>query len=236
MAFVVSRAVVVVATIAGSRLLQPGAVDISHMRIPEVALQPFFRFDAIFYHTVWDAGYGGPLAAYKAAFYPVYPALVRVAGFVLGSDLASLLISNLAFAIALSLIYRITTRYLTADTATLSIWVLALWPWSIFYSYPYAESVELLLVASAFLLMERGSWVWAGLAAAFAGASRPSGILAGLGFLGELGARIFRGREIESRRWRRIVPVLIGGALGGVGLLAFCARAAGFVVVAVFHG
>ena len=223
---------VMVATTAGSRLLQPGAVDTTHTRIPEVALQPFFRFDAIWYHAVWESGYRGPLAVNQAPFYPVYPALVRLVGIVLGNDLASLLISNLGFLLALSLIYQIATRYLTADTAVLSLWLLALWPWSIFYSYPYAESVELLLVAGAFLLMERGSWLWAGLVAAFAGASRPSGILAGLGFVGELVARTLRtpradpppqGRtEIQSATRREIAPVLIGGALSGVGLLAFC--------------
>ena len=130
--FVVSRLVVVVATIAGSRILQPGAVDVTRTEIPEAALRPFFRFDAIFYHDVWQAGYTGPRAIYDVAFYPAYPALVRAIGFLIGHDLAALLISNVCFLVGLMLVHRIALRYLPEDRAALAIWVLAVWPWAIF--------------------------------------------------------------------------------------------------------
>ncbi|HXM52757.1 MAG TPA: hypothetical protein VN913_05695 [Candidatus Binatus sp.] len=188
--FVISRLIVIVATIVGSRLIPPGAST----TLPThgaAALQPFFRFDATYYQSLWQSGYSGPLAAYHAAFYPVYPLLVRATGTLLiGPELASLLLSNLAFLGALFLIYRIAIRYLEPSVASRSLWILALWPWAIFYSYPMAESVELLLVAGTLLLMERGAWVGSGVVAALAGASRPSGILTSLAFAGEFIARV----------------------------------------------
>jgi hypothetical protein len=220
--FVVSRLVVVVATILGSRLLQPGAVDVTHTEIPEVALRPFFRFDAIFYHDVWQAGYSGPRASYDIAFYPAYPALVRVVGFLVGHDLAALLISNGCFLLGLMLVYRIALRYFSAPGAALAIWVLAVWPWSIFYSYAYGESLELALVAGAFLLMERRAWLWAGLVAGIAGASRPTGILTGLGFVGELIDRIWRRAPTQpSSRGGGLMVVFLGGVLSSLGIVAF---------------
>jgi hypothetical protein len=219
--FLVSRCLVLLATFAGSAFLHPvGWRD----PIPEAFLQPLFRHDAYWYHRVWEFGYSGPAADHYAAFYPVYPVLVRVFGFLLGNDLASVLISNAAFLAALGLVYGIAVRHLTPTAATLSLWVLALWPWSIFYSYPYAESTELLVVAGAFLLMEREKWVWSSLLAALAGASRPSGILTSLGFAGEFVDRIKR--RIAGRSsldfGRSLMPVVLGGLLGTAGMIAYC--------------
>jgi hypothetical protein len=221
--FVISRLVVVAATIFGSRYVQPGAVDVTQTQIPEVALRPFFRWDAIFYHDVWQASYSGPRASYDVAFYPAYPALVRVVGFLLSNDLAALLISNVCFLLGLMLVYRIALRYFPTSRAILAIWLLAVWPWSIFYSYAYGESLELALVAGAFLLMERRSWLWAGLIACIAGGSRPTGILTGLGFVGELVARIWRRRAppLPSRTGGGIVVVFLGGILSSLGIVAF---------------
>lgn len=221
--FVISRLIVIVATIVGSRLIPPGAST----TLPThgaAALQPFFRFDATYYQSLWQSGYSGPLAAYHAAFYPVYPLLVRATGTLLiGPELASLLLSNLAMLGALFLIYRIAIRYLEPSVASRSLWILALWPWAIFYSYPMAESVELLLVAGALLLMERGAWVGSGVVAALAGASRPSGILTSLAFAGEFISRVRTPQpDPPPRGGRGIGRVVIGGLLSPLGLVAFC--------------
>ncbi len=230
--FVISRLIVIVATILGSRLIPPGA-STTFPTHGAAALQPFFRFDATYYQSLWQSGYSGPLAAYHSAFYPVYPLLVRITGTLLiGPELAALLLSNLAFLVALFLIYRIAIRYLEPPVASRSVWILALWPWAIFYSYPMGESVELLLIGGAFLLMERGAWVWSGVVAAIAGASRPTGILTSLAFAGEFISRwrtaptlpspASGGREMTPRGKTAIQRVVIGGLLSPLGLVAFC--------------
>jgi hypothetical protein len=226
--FVVSRLIVIVATIAGSRLIPAGASTTFPTHGP-AALQPFLRFDATYYQSLWQSGYSGPLAAYHAAFYPVYPLLVRAIGILLGPELAAVLISNVAFLAALILIYKVAIRHLEPAVASRSLWILALWPWAIFYSYGYAESVELLLVAAAFLLMERGVWIWSGVVAALAGASRPSGILTSLAFAGEFVQRVLGMKNSppplgEGRVGARgsLARVVIGGLLSPLGLVAFC--------------
>jgi hypothetical protein len=107
--------------------------------------------------------------------------------------------------------------------AALAIWVLAVWPWSIFYSYAYGESLELALVAGAFLLMERRSWLWAGLVAGIAGASRPTGILTGLAFVAELVDRIRRRPPpaLPSDKRGGMMAVFLGGVLSSLGIVAF---------------
>jgi hypothetical protein len=218
--------IVVAATIAGSRLIPAGASTTFPTHGPAV-LQPFLRFDATYYQSVWQSGYSGPVAANDAAFYPLYPLLVRVVGtLAIGPEIAAVIISNVAFLVALFLIYRIALRYLEPGVAARSLWILALWPWAIFYSYAYAESVELFIVAAAFLLMERGAWIWSGAVAALAGASRPSGILTSLAFAGEFVQRVFhvpptlREGRVEARG--SLKAVVIGGLLSPLGLVAFC--------------
>ncbi len=105
--FIVSRLIVIVATIAGSRLIPAGAATAFPIHGP-AALQPFLRFDATYYQSLWQSGYSGPLAEYHAAFYPLYPLLVRAIGtLAIGPETAALLISNGAFLAALFLIYRV---------------------------------------------------------------------------------------------------------------------------------
>ena len=218
--------IVIVATIAGSRLIPAGATPTFPPHGPAV-LQPFLRFDATYYQSVWQSGYSGPLAANDAAFYPLYPVLVRAVGaLAIGPEIAAVIISNVAFLAALFLIYLIALRHLEPAVAARSLWILALWPWAIFYSYAYAESVELLIVAAAFLLMERGAWIWSGAVAALAGASRPSGILTSLAFAGEFAQRVFHvPRPLGDAKAGARGPlsaVVIGGLLSPLGLVAFC--------------
>jgi hypothetical protein len=228
--FVVSRLIVIAATIAGSRLIPAGAQTTLPTHGP-AALQPFLRFDATYYQSVWQSGYSGPLAANDAAFYPLYPLLVRAIGtLAIGPEIAAVIISNVAFLAALFLIYRIALRHLEPGVASGSLWILALWPWAIFYSYAYAESVELLIIAAAFLLMERGAWIWSGAVAALAGASRPSGILTSLAFAGEFVERLLPARFSLARLRGRVREgasgplsyVIIGALLSPLGLVAFC--------------
>ena len=67
---------------------------------------PFARWDSVWYLAIAQGGYDHQPA--RTAFFPLYPLAMRGLGTVIGSDLiAGVLISLVAFAIALVLLYRL---------------------------------------------------------------------------------------------------------------------------------
>jgi Gpi18-like mannosyltransferase len=96
-----------------------------------------------------------------------------------GGDLAlaAVLVSNLAFALALVALYALSVRYLTPERSIGSLWFLSLAPGAIAFSFAYSESLFLLLAVCALLAAElRRPWL-VGLALAAAAVSRVPGIL-----------------------------------------------------------
>src|SRR3954454_17821622 len=76
--------------------------------IADPVLAPLARWDSVWYLTIAHSGYGGTA---RAAFFPLYPLLVRGVGTALGGSHAALLIaaylvSLTAFLAALVLLYR----------------------------------------------------------------------------------------------------------------------------------
>ena len=113
------------------------------------------------------------------AFYPLYPAVTRIASLAIDGDvpIAGLLVANGAFALALVALYALSVRFLTPKRALLSLWFLALAPGAAAFSMSYSESLFLLFAVSAFLAAEtRHPWI-AGIAVALATLTRAPGIL-----------------------------------------------------------
>ena len=179
--FLVSRTLVWLGTEFGARLIPWKSVPYSSGLAPQPALVPFLHWDADYYASIVRYGYAAAPAgvnppSYRAAFFPLYPLLVRLAG---GTDWAMLLIPNLCFLIALALLYMLATRTFDVERAQVTLWVVSLGPAAMFFSYPYTESLFLLLCVAAFLLMETGHWVIAGLAGLGAATTRFPGVLVG---------------------------------------------------------
>jgi hypothetical protein len=101
------------------------------------------------------------------------------------------LIPNICFFLTLPLLYVLGVRRMDADRAKLALWLIALGPAAMFFSYPYTESVFLLVTVAAFVLMESGHWLLAGVGGFAAAMTRAPGILisAALGAEGVLGRR-----------------------------------------------
>lgn len=113
-------------------------------------------------------------------FLPVYPMLVRGMAWVLGGnfELAAVLVSNLALLFAAAILYRwlVETKGPTLADHTL---LLMLWyPYALFYSAAYTESVFLLETSLAIYAAHRQRWLVAGLALAAASATRTIGLMA----------------------------------------------------------
>jgi hypothetical protein len=143
-------------------------------------LAPLARWDSVWYLRIADSGYGD--SAPRAAFFPLYPLLVRAVGTVFGGShgallVAAYLISLAAFLAALVLLYRLTELELGRPLARPTLLLLAVFPAALYFGAPYSESLFLLLAVGAFYAARTDRWAWAGACAGLASATRSSGLL-----------------------------------------------------------
>jgi hypothetical protein len=143
-------------------------------------LAPLARWDAVWYLRVAETGYGESEA--RAAFFPLYPLLVRALATPFGASPAALLVAAYAVALgaflgALTLLHRLVSLELGRPLAHPTLLLLAVFPAALYFGAPYAESLFLLLSVGAFYAARTGRWAWAGACAAAAAATRNSGVL-----------------------------------------------------------
>lgn len=138
--------------------------------------------DAVYYLGIAADGYhvqpvSGPFHDY--VFFPLYPLAVRVASVLTLGDIAvaGVLVSNVAFLVALVLLYRLMVSYLDHDTAILSIVFLVAAPGAVAFAMAYAESLFLLIVVAAVLAAEGRRYPMMGLLYALATLTRLPGLL-----------------------------------------------------------
>src|SRR5919108_1384883 len=143
-------------------------------------LAPLARWDSVWYLRIADSGYGD--SAPRAAFFPLYPLLVRSVGTVFGGSngallAAAYLVSLTAFLAALVLLHRLTELELGRPLARPTLLLLALFPAALYFGAPYSESLFLLLAVGAFYAARTDRWAWAGACAGLASATRSAGLL-----------------------------------------------------------
>jgi hypothetical protein len=146
----------------------------------EPLLAPLARWDAAWYLRIADSGYAG--SDVRAAFFPLYPLLVRAVATPFTASPAALLaasyaVSLAAFLGALTLLHRLVSLELGRPLARPALLLLAVFPAAVFFGAPYSESLFLLLAVAAFYAARTDRWAWAGAAAAGAAATRSAGIL-----------------------------------------------------------
>ena len=180
-AYVISRAMVLAAA---------GAVAAAQQPRPANAKGPILdvltSWDGLWYFEVVRHGYPtsvpSPITYFdpeaRAAFFPLYPILVRAADRVLpgGDVMAGLFINLVLGALAVLLVGVIARRLFDAQVAGRSMVLMALFPGSFVLSFSYSEALMLVLVAAALLLLLERRWLLAGLVSALATASRPNAI------------------------------------------------------------
>jgi hypothetical protein len=140
--------------------------------------------------------------------------------------LAGAIVSLLCFTGALVLLHRLTELELGAPAARATVWALALFPASVFFSAVYSEALYLLLSVACIYAARTGRWGWAGVAGALGAATRSAGVLLVVPL-----AVLWLARG--ERRPRDAACI----ALVPIGLLAFCAAlaAGGGDALAPFH-
>lgn len=113
------------------------------------------------------------------AFFPLYPLILWLIGRVTKDViLTGAALSNLFLLCALVLLHKLTLA-LGNDQATArrTIFYLATFPVSYFFSVPLTESLFLFLTVASFYSARREHWLTAGIFGAFASAARVNGVL-----------------------------------------------------------
>jgi hypothetical protein len=143
------------------------------------------RWDAGWYLGIATRGYSyiasaGAEAQQNIVFFPAYPMLVRIvarlggngtAAYVIGGTLLSLAM----FVLALAYLYELAREELSDDQAAAAIWLLAAYPFAIFFGAIYTESLYLAGAAGAFYHFRRRELVQAAAWGLVVGLTRPNG-------------------------------------------------------------
>lgn len=187
-----SRLLVFVVAVASAALLSDSPrralFDVPRLTEPlggfgRALLSPLAHWDAVWYLGIAEHGYthaAGGGAGPDAAFFPLYPLLVRLVAIepTPGALLVSAYLVSLAcFGAALVLLDRLVSLELGRDTARLTLLLISLWPAALYFGAPYTESLFLLLTVAAFYAARTGHAASAGALAALASGTRPVGAL-----------------------------------------------------------
>jgi hypothetical protein len=144
----------------------------------------FARYDSGWYFGIARHGYdfveGGRS---NLAFFPVYPLLMRYVGLALGGGrqnlyLAGVIISWVAYVLAMVMLYRLGRTYLPRAAAERAVVFASVFPFAFFYGVVYSEAVFLLFTVTAFYGFRTKRWWLGAVAGALAGATRVNGIMA----------------------------------------------------------
>ena len=224
-AFVVSRLCVLAgAGVRASQVTVDAAEDLEPRPGTPLGLITgvFTQWDGLWYLEIVRNGYPRSLppdityfdVEARAAFFPLYPMIVRAADRVLpgGDTLAALAVSTGLAVVAVVLVGVLARRLYGNDVAERAMVLFAVFPGSFVLTYAYAEALLIVLAAAClwFLLDER--WLLAGATAALATATRPNGValVAACAVAAFIAIR-------RNRDWQSLVAPL----LAPVGFVAF---------------
>jgi hypothetical protein len=140
------------------------------------------RWDTFWYLDIATRGYhwnGNALEQQNVVFFPLLPALIRLLGAAVHDHmlLAGLAVSLTAFPIALAYIWRWTAEQKDEDVAAAAVALLCAFPFSVFFSAVYTESLFLMAAAGAWCHLQRREHARAALFGLGAGLVRPNGFL-----------------------------------------------------------
>lgn len=187
------------------------------------------RFDAGWYLGIAAQGYRFDSASttgqQNIVFFPAYPMLMRYGSLLVGRQMlwAGLLISLAAFFGALVYVYRLARQYLRAEEAAAAIALLAAYPFAVFFSAPYTESLFLLAMAGACYHYGRDELWQAGGWGLLLGLTRPNGCLLSIVLALMLVDRLRKEHGTDWRAWplARNADRLAVAALPGMGMIVY---------------
>ncbi|MGE0133484.1 MAG: mannosyltransferase family protein [Blastocatellales bacterium] len=156
-------------------------IAVRRYSIPRELRELALRSDGAWYISIAKDGYEKkPFDLEKEhnwAFFPLYPLAVRAVAFFTGNyRLVAIALSNLFFFAALILLHKTVIAFgYDKAVANRTIFYVAAFPASYFFSMPWTASLLLLVTAGSFLAAKRGVWWVAGVCAGLASATHYRG-------------------------------------------------------------
>lgn len=192
------------------------------------------RYDAGWYGEIALEGYafqGRFDRQQNLAFFPAFPMLERVASYPLGAFAqgaprdralarvlwAGVIISIVAFAWAAVYLWRLARDTIGEARAFDAVALSAAYPFALFFSAAYSESLFLLGAVAAIYHFRRNEFVAAAAWGLLVGLTRPNGC-----FLSVVLA-LFAVRQVTRSSGRQIATSLVAAAAPGIGMLIFSA-------------
>ncbi|MFA5802875.1 MAG: mannosyltransferase family protein [Thermoleophilia bacterium] len=180
--FTLSRVLVFLFASLGYLLLSPVHEGIS-VPLDEPApwlLSIWYQWDANWYMSIITHGYPWIVDEQSnVAFFPLYPLTVRVIGMLFGERflLAGLILSSAFLFGGMVYLYRLVKIDYGDEIARRSIWLMAIFPTSIFFTTLYTESLFMMTSVASFYYARRGRWAMAGLWGLLASMTRVTGLM-----------------------------------------------------------
>lgn len=180
-------------------------------------------WDVAHYLHLSQEGYAA--GSKSCAFYPLWPAAIRVATALLGDRqvLAAMLLTNALSLIGFWMLYRLIERRCGVATAGDSLILMLAFPGALFFSFAYSESLFFALVMLFFWGLELERWAWVGIAGVLLPLTKATGVFVllplawflyerrshstgcstGVSLLGS------RGQDARTTAWKQLAPWLL---------------------------
>jgi hypothetical protein len=202
------------------------------------------KWDTAWYMSVVVDGYRfrtpDPTEQQNIVFFPALPVAIRIVGRLFGGSSPAFLwggtlVVLAAFFWSLVYIYRLAREFIDdEEAARWAVWVTATYPFALYFSALYSESLFLLGGAGAFYHFRRREFLKAGIWGLLVGLTRPNGCflsipLALIAIAPWMPAWLMAGdrnpdeRARPERGARVLIPALVSAAMPGIGVLIYSA-------------
>jgi Gpi18-like mannosyltransferase len=170
----------------------------------------WYRWDSGHFTHIATYGYD---AAWRTAFFPLFPLLERSLAFLTYDEfVAGLIVANLAGLVMLVVLFRLVQEDFDSEQAYRTVLYLSVFPTAFFFAAAYNESLFLCLALLSFYHMRHGHWWLAGMFGFLASLTRSAGLLLLVPFLYEyLRQHDFK---IKTIRFDIISSIIIPAGLG----------------------
>jgi hypothetical protein len=174
------------------------------------------RWDAQWYSEIAAFGYrwdGDVTRQQSVVFFPAFPMAARVVARLLGIQVlyAAWFVSFAAFAAAMLFFIRLARAHLDARAASDAAWLLASYPFAVYFSAAYSESLFLLTMCGVFLAVHEQRLGHAALWGLAAGLTRPNGWLLAV----PLALLVYTDlKPLRLREWLRAATLVAAPVVG----------------------